>query len=168
MTTIKVSGIIKESIVDGPGIRLIVFSQGCKHNCKGCHNPQTHSFENGKIINIEDILDMIKKNPLLDGVTFSGGDPFEQAESFAELGKKVKKLGLNIVTYTGYTYEEILRQIDIKRGWKDLFYVTDILIDGPFEINKKSLELKFKGSSNQRIIDIKESLENDKIVLARI
>lgn len=167
MNTIKISGIVKESIVDGPGIRLVIFSQGCKHNCKGCHNPQTHSFENGQIINIEDILEMIKKNPLLDGVTFSGGDPFEQSESFAKLGKEVKKLGLNIITYTGYTYEQIVESID-KKAWKDLLYVTDVLIDGPFEINKRSLELKFRGSSNQRIIDVKKSLENNNVVLAKL
>jgi len=167
MNTIRTSGIVEESIVDGPGIRLVVFSQGCKHNCKGCHNPQTHSFENGQMINIEDILEIINKNPLLDGVTFSGGDPFEQAESFAELGKEVKELGLNIITYTGYTYEEIIKSID-KKGWKDLLYVTDVLIDGPFEINKRSLELKFRGSSNQRIIDVKKSLENNNVVLAKL
>lgn len=168
MNTIKISGIVKESIVDGPGIRLVIFSQGCKHNCKGCHNPQTHSFENGQIINIEDILEMIKKNPLLDGVTFSGGDPFEQAESFAELGKEVKKLGLNIITYTGYTYKQIVESIDEKKGWKDLLCITDMLIDGPFQIDKRSLELKFRGSSNQRIIDVKKSLENNEIVLAKL
>ena len=168
MNIIRISGIVKESIVDGPGIRLVVFSQGCKHNCKGCHNPQTHSFENGQMINIEDILEMIKKNPLLDGVTFSGGDPFEQAESFAELGKEVKKLGLNIITYTGYTYEEIIESVDKKKGWKDLLHVTDMLIDGPFQIDKRSLELKFRGSSNQRIIDVKKSLENNEVILAKL
>lgn len=94
-------------------------------------------------------------------------DPFEQSESFAKLGKEVKKLGLNIITYTGYTYEQIVESID-KKAWKDLLYVTDVLIDGSFEINKRSLELKFRGSSNQRIIDVKKSLENNNVVLAKL
>jgi anaerobic ribonucleoside-triphosphate reductase activating protein len=164
-TYLRIAGIEKESIVDGPGIRLTVFSQGCKHHCLGCHNPQTHSFEGGQLIDIEDILDMIKKNPLLDGITFSGGDPFEQAKSFAVLGEKVKAMGLNIMTYTGYTYEEILKYMDTRPGWKELLYVTDILVDGPFDINRKSMMLKFKGSSNQRIIDVKESLKNNEVVI---
>lgn len=164
-TYLRIAGIEKESIVDGPGIRLTVFSQGCKHHCLGCHNPQTHSFEGGQIIDIENILDMIKKNPLLDGITFSGGDPFEQAESFAVLGGKVKAMGLNVMSYTGYTYEEILEGMDTRPEWKELLYVTDILVDGPFDINKKSMMLKFKGSSNQRIIDVKESLTSNEVVI---
>lgn len=164
-TYLRIAGIEKESIVDGPGIRLTVFSQGCKHHCLGCHNPQTHSFEGGQIIDIENILDMIKKNPLLDGITFSGGDPFEQAESFAVLGGKVKAMGLNVMSYTGYTYEEILESMDTRPEWKELLYVTDILVDGPFDINKKSMMLKFKGSSNQRIIDVKESLKSNEVVI---
>ncbi|SHH87174.1 anaerobic ribonucleoside-triphosphate reductase activating protein [Sporanaerobacter acetigenes] len=164
-TYLRIAGIEKESIVDGPGIRLTVFSQGCKHHCLGCHNPQTHSFEGGQIIDIENILDMIKKNPLLDGITFSGGDPFEQAESFAVLGGKVKAMGLNVMSYTGYTYEEILEGMDKRPEWKELLYVTDILVDGPFDINKKSMMLKFKGSSNQRIIDVKESLTSNEVVI---
>jgi anaerobic ribonucleoside-triphosphate reductase activating protein len=97
---LRIAGIIKESIVDGPGIRLVVFSQGCKHNCKGCHNPETHSFTGGRLINIEDILEMVKDNPLLDGITFSGGEPLEQAENFAALGERIKEMGLNVITYT--------------------------------------------------------------------
>ena len=106
--TLRIAGIVKESIVDGPGIRLVIFAQGCKHNCPGCHNPETHSFEGGNLISVEEILEKVKKNPLLDGVTFSGGDPFEQGEAFSILGEKVKTLGLNVMTYTGYTYEEII------------------------------------------------------------
>lgn len=152
---IRISGIVEESIVDGPGIRFVIFSQGCKHNCLGCHNPETHSFSGGELIKIDKIIEKIKENPLLDGVTFSGGDPFEQAGKFANLGKKIKdlNLGLNVITYTGYVFEDILESDNM--DWKDLLNVTDILIDGPFEIDKKSLELKFRGSSNQRIIDVK-------------
>ena len=162
---IKIAGIVKESIVDGPGIRLVVFGQGCKHHCPGCHNPESHSFEGGELMEIDSIMELVKENPLLDGVTLSGGDPFEQSESFAILAKKVKELGLNIITYTGYTYEEILDNIDLVPGWKKLLYSTDILVDGKFEIDKKSLMLKFKGSSNQRIIDVNKSLKTEKIIV---
>ncbi|MBE6081070.1 MAG: anaerobic ribonucleoside-triphosphate reductase activating protein [Tissierellaceae bacterium] len=155
---LRIAGIIKESIVDGPGIRLVVFSQGCKHNCKGCHNPETHSFTGGRLINIEDILEMVKDNPLLDGITFSGGEPLEQAENFAALGERIKEMGLNVITYTGYTYEKIIESFHDRPGWERLMKCTDILIDGPFEIDKKSLMLKFRGSSNQRIIDMKASI----------
>lgn len=162
---LKVAGIVKESIVDGPGIRLVVFSQGCPHNCLGCHNPESHSFKGGKLIEIDEILELINENPLLDGITFSGGEPFEQPEVFSILAKKVKKLGLNIVTYTGYTYEEILDRVDLTLEWKKLLYTTDILVDGKFEIGKKNLMLRFKGSSNQRIIDVKKSLKEKKTIV---
>jgi anaerobic ribonucleoside-triphosphate reductase activating protein len=162
---LRIAGIYKESIVDGPGIRFVVFCQGCRHNCPGCHNPETHSFDGGEPVSINEILDMIKKNPLLDGITFSGGDPFEQAEKVAILGEKVKELGLNVVTYTGYTYEKIINEIDKKPGWKKLLFVTDILVDGLFEIDKKSLLLKFRGSANQRIIDVKSSIAKNKMVI---
>ena len=165
-TTLRVAGIVNESIVDGPGIRLVVFGQGCKHNCPGCHNPETHSFEGGELMSVEDIIKLVIKNPLLDGVTFSGGDPFEQAEGFAVLGKRIKALGLNVMTYTGYTYEEISDGMKTKPEWRALLYTTDILVDGKFDLTKKSLLLKFRGSSNQRIIDVKKSLELNEKFLA--
>lgn len=153
---LRVAGIIEESIVDGPGIRLVVFTQGCKHNCIGCHNPETHSFTGGKLIDIDSIVHMVKSNPLLDGITLSGGEPFEQVKECAILAKKVKELGLSVVTYTGYTFEEILKD----RNLRELLKYTDILIDGKFDIRKKSLILKFRGSTNQRIIDVKKYLGN--------
>lgn len=165
MGKLRLSGIVKESIVDGPGIRLTVFSQGCRHNCIGCHNPHTHSFTGGYEETIENILDMIKANPLLDGVTFSGGDPFEQAELFAVLGRKIKELGLDIITYTGYTYEVIIEKGKEVQGWKDLLEVTDILIDGVFIEGQRSLELKYRGSRNQRIIDVKKTMAQGEIIV---
>ena len=165
---IKIAGIIKESIVDGPGIRLVVFTQGCVHNCIGCHNPETHSFTGGYYIEIEDIVEMVKKNPLLDGITLSGGDPFLQAKDCAILANTIKNMGLNVITYTGYTFEEIIKEMEINKSWKELLLTTDILVDGKFDINKKSLLLKFRGSKNQRIIDVKKSLENDRIVIAEV
>jgi len=162
---IKIAGLIKESIVDGPGIRMVVFAQGCKHHCPGCHNPETHSFEGGQLISIDSILEEAKKNPLLDGITFSGGDPFEQAEAFAQLAKKAKKLNLDIVTYTGYTYEFLLKNLSSHKGWAELLDETDILVDGKFELDKRNLLLKFRGSENQRIIDVKKTKAKKKIVL---
>ncbi len=164
MNKIKISGIIPESIVDGPGIRYTVFSQGCNHFCKGCHNPQTHDLNGGKEYDIEDIIKDIKKNPLLMGVTFSGGEPFLQARQFACLAKLVRNLGLNIVTYTGYKFEDLIKGFDKEPGWKDLLENTDILIDGPYEQKKRNLILKFRGSENQRILDVKESLANKKAI----
>jgi len=166
MADLRIAGIIEESITDGPGIRFVVFAQGCRHNCPGCHNPQTHSFNGGKLMSTDSILEMVKKNPLLDGITLSGGEPFEQAEGFAELSLKAKKLGIHIMTYTGYTYENICKLMDEKPGWKELLENTDILVDGPFELEKRNISLRFRGSENQRIIDVKKSLENNKVTLA--
>ena len=168
MDRIKVAGIIKESVVDGPGIRLVVFAQGCKHNCPGCHNPETHPFNGGKDIKICEILEEIIGNHLLCGVTFSGGEPFEQAEGFTRLGEEIKKLGLNVLTYSGYTYEKILSHSIKNRAWKNLLQVTDILIDGPFDISKKDISLKFRGSSNQRLVDVQKSLKDGETVLCQI
>ncbi|OPZ84043.1 MAG: Pyruvate formate-lyase 1-activating enzyme [Firmicutes bacterium ADurb.Bin419] len=156
---IRIAGIVKESIVDGPGIRYVVFAQGCKHNCPGCHNPETHSFDGGILVDIEDLIQQMKQNPLIDGITLSGGDPFEQAEGFGELAMRAKKQGYSVMTYTGYTFEYILKNMESIEGWRKLLTNTDMLVDGRFDINKKSLELKYKGSYNQRIIDVKQSID---------
>ncbi len=165
---IRIAGIVKESIVDGPGIRLVVFTQGCRHNCLGCHNPHTHSFEGGGLINIESIISMVKENPLLDGITLSGGEPFEQAKALSKLAKSIRELGYNIITYTGYTYEFIISSFSEKPYWEELLQNTDILIDGKFEIEKRNLTLKFRGSENQRIIDVGRTKQEGKIVHALI
>ncbi|MEG6613967.1 anaerobic ribonucleoside-triphosphate reductase activating protein [Pseudoclostridium thermosuccinogenes] len=163
-TQIRIAGIIKESIVDGPGIRIVVFAQGCKHNCPGCHNPQTHSFEGGTLVPIDHILEIARKNPLLDGITLSGGEPFEQAEALAVLAREAKKLHLDVMTYTGYTYEYLVAKASDHKGWKDLLDESDILVDGRFELDKRNLLLKFRGSENQRIIDLKKTRESGKVV----
>ena len=164
ITTLRIAGIIRESIVDGPGIRFAVFGQGCPHNCQGCHNPDSHDFEGGYDCAIDKILEEIDKNPLLKGVTFSGGEPFCQAEEFAELGEKIRERGLSVVTFTGYTYEELLDMND--ESTNRLLEVTDLLIDGRYEADKRDLTLKFRGSSNQRIIDMKKTRETGSMVLA--
>ena len=165
---IRLAGIVKESIVDGPGIRMVLFAQGCKHQCQGCHNPETHSFSGGTLHSMEGILAQIRKNPLLDGVTLSGGEPFEQAELFADLAVEVKKMGLNIMTYTGYTLETIRENPRRKDGWEKLIENTDILVDGRFDLQKRNILLKFRGSENQRVIDVKNSSEKDKIVMVNM
>lgn len=166
--TLRVSGIANDSIVDGPGIRFTLFVQGCPHNCKGCHNPQTHDFNGGSDMTLGEIFDKITANPLLDGVTFSGGEPFCHAQKLAVLGKEIRDAGLNIVTYTGYTFEYLLNNSDEKNGFRQLLEVTDYLVDGPFILSERNLMLRFKGSENQRILDVKRSLAEGKAVDAQI
>ncbi|MBD5145010.1 MAG: anaerobic ribonucleoside-triphosphate reductase activating protein [Ruminococcus sp.] len=166
--TIKISGVINDSIVDGPGIRLTIFTQGCPHHCEGCHNPQTHDFDGGEDVTLESLLEKINGNPLLDGVTFSGGEPFCQAKQLYELGLEVKKAGMNVVTYTGYLYEYLTEHADSDNYYNELLSVTDYLVDGPFVLSKRDILLKFKGSSNQRIIDVKKSLTEKKVAEAEL
>lgn len=154
--TLRIAGIVRESIVDGPGIRFAVFCQGCPHHCPGCHNQQTHDFRGGYDCDIEKILAEIDKNPLLSGVTFSGGEPFCQAEAFYELGRRVKERGLDIVAFSGYTMEELSTMAENDQGIDNLLSIVDILIDGPFLLEEKDLTLEFRGSRNQRIIHLQE------------
>ncbi|MDR2643745.1 MAG: anaerobic ribonucleoside-triphosphate reductase activating protein [Planctomycetaceae bacterium] len=147
---IRVSGFIEESVVDGPGIRFVVFTQGCQRFCPDCHNPQTHDLQGGTEVTIGEILAKIDSNPLLDGVTFSGGEPFLQAKALAELAECCHARKLSVVVYTGFYYEELLANPD-NRDWQELLNQTDILIDGPFERDKKTIEIAFRGSSNQRL-----------------
>lgn len=161
---IRLSGIAYESLVNGPGIRRVFFSQGCKHNCKGCFNPDTHDFNGGENRNMDELIESVLDNPMIKGVTFSGGDPLEQAEKFAYMAKAFKKNNLNIWCYTGYTYEYIREHKDENNGWNELLNNIDVLVDGKFEEENMQEDLKFRGSTNQRIIDIKESLNHGKIV----
>ncbi|MBR4628072.1 MAG: anaerobic ribonucleoside-triphosphate reductase activating protein [Ruminococcus sp.] len=160
---IRIAGTVNDSIVDGPGIRFTIFTQGCPHNCEGCHNPQTHDFTGGTVVDTDELIAKIKGNPLLDGVTFSGGEPFCQAEALAYLGSQIKALGLNIVTYTGYTFEKLWENRE-SNGWKSLLDVTDILIDGPFILAQKDWEIHFRGSRNQRCLDCKASMSAGRAV----
>lgn len=165
---VRIAGIESESFVDGPGIRFSIFTQGCKHNCLECQNPQTHDFNGGHFITIAEILDMIGENPLLDGVTLSGGDPMEQAEVLVPLAREVKERGLNLVIYTGYTYEQIMAQREVYPAMWELMTFADILVDGPFVLSLRCLNLKFRGSKNQRLIDVQSSLSEGRAVLHRI
>ena len=152
---LDLSGIVGDSIVDGPGIRTTIFSQGCPHHCPGCHNPETWEFGCGTPMSEERIVEIVRSNPLCRGVTFSGGEPFAQAESFAKLAKLLKDKGYEVASYSGYTFEALLRGTQEQRK---LLESIDVLIDGPFIQNQKTLELAFRGSRNQRIIDVPKSL----------
>ena len=152
---LDLSGIVSDSIVDGPGIRTTIFSQGCPHRCPGCHNPETWEFGCGTTIPVEAIVDIVKSNPLCRGVTFSGGEPFAQAAGFAKLAKLLKADGYEVASYSGYTFEALLKGSEAQKG---LLECIDILIDGPFVQAEKSLEIAFRGSRNQRILDVKKSL----------
>ena len=152
---LDLSGIVEDSIVDGPGIRMTVFAQGCPHRCQGCHNPETWEFGCGTQMDEARIAAIVRTNPLCRGVTFSGGEPFAQAEGFARLAKLLKAAGYEVASYTGYTFEALLRGTDAQR---ELLENIDVLIDGPFLMAEKSLEVPFRGSRNQRIIDVPKSL----------
>ena len=152
--SIRIAGVVRESIVDGPGFRFVVFCQGCPHACEGCHNPETHDFAGGKEIKIERLLEEIDKDKLLAGVTFSGGEPFCQPEGFLELGKRVKERGLTITVFSGYTFEQLTEMSIQNEAIRELMEITDILIDGPYVKSLRDLTLQFRGSSNQRIIDM--------------
>ena len=162
---IKISGIVKESTVDGPGFRYVVFTQGCPHHCKGCHNPQTHSFDGGSYIDIDTILEDVKKNPLLRGVTISGGEPFMQAKKIAKLLSKIDRKKLSTIVYTGSLYEDLLNNANENNGYMDLLKQADLLIDGKFEEDLMDENLLFRGSSNQRVIKCKESVESGNLQL---
>lgn len=151
---IRLAGIIENSINNGEGIRKVIFAQGCKHHCKGCFNPSTHDFNGGYECDTDKIIERINNDYMIDGVTFSGGDPFEQAEAFAEIAKNINP-ELNIWCYTGYTLQEIIDKANEKPEWVDLLTHIDVLVDGKFEEDKKDRNLEFKGSSNQNIIQLR-------------
>ncbi len=158
---LDLAGIQADSIVDGPGIRTTVFCQGCPHHCPGCHNPETWEFGCGTPTEAETVLEIVRGNPLCRGVTFSGGEPFSQAEELARLGRMLKAAGYEVAAYSGYTLEQLLEGTD---GQKELLGTLDVLIDGPFLQAERSLELNFRGSRNQRVLNVPESLKAGKAV----
>ena len=158
---LDLSGIVSDSIVDGPGIRTTIFSQGCPHHCEGCHNPETWEFGCGTDMETEDLVAIVKSNPLCRGVTFSGGEPFSQAAGFAKLAALLKELGYEVASYSGFTFEELLEGTEDQ---KKLLQNIDILIDGRFILAEKSLEIAFRGSRNQRILDVPKSLAANQAV----
>lgn len=158
----RIAELVTDSIVDGKGLRLTVFVQGCPHHCTGCHNPQTHDFGGGREVETEVILKMLTENPLLDGITLSGGEPFCQALSCAQLARETKKLGRNVWTYTGYTYEQLVAEALPER--LALLEATDVLVDGPFLLAERTLELPWRGSRNQRLIDMEQTRRTGRVI----
>ena len=159
---IRIAGYVEESIVDGPGIRFVVFTQGCPHHCPGCHNPHTHDPAGGCLIDTEELIAKFSVNPLLKGITISGGEPFCQPVAAAQLAKAAHAIGKDVIVYSGYTFEQLLQEK--AKDSLALLREIDVLIDGRFEIEKKSLSLRFRGSSNQRAVDCKESLKFSKAI----
>lgn len=162
---LAVPDIQQDSIVDGEGIRSVIWTQGCPHNCKGCHNPGTHSQDGGYLLDVADVKKQIDALVLQDGVTFSGGDPMVQAAACAELAKYCHEKGLNVWCYTGYTYEQLIKLSKKQKDIADFLNQIDVLVDGKFILEEKSYDVVFRGSKNQRLIDIKRSLKDNKIVL---
>ena len=160
--TLRLAGFAGDSIVDGPGIRFTTFCQGCPHHCPGCQNPETWPFEGGFEVTPEEVVEHVKRNPLTRGVTFSGGEPFAQAAAHAELARQLKAAGFEVASYTGYTFEQLLEEQDPAK--LDLLQQLDILVDGPFRQEELSLELRFRGSANQRILNVPQSFAQGKAV----
>ena len=162
---LRIAETVPESIVDGPGIRYVIFTQGCPHGCPGCHNPQTHDFSGGRDADMKEILAQISGNPLILGVTFSGGEPFMQAEALAPIGEAVKRQGKNLMIYTGFLLEE-LQKMEVP-GVQRLLELADILVDGPFLLEQRDLTLPYRGSANQRVIDLAKTRETGRLTLYR-
>lgn len=158
----RIAGTVNDSIVDGPGLRFTVFTQGCPHHCPGCHNPNTHDPAGGYDVGTDEIVRQIRKNPLLSGVTLSGGEPFMQSAECLEIAKEAHRINLNVWAYTGYTWEYLIRENDT--GRMALLREVDVLVDGPYIADKRSLELDFCGSSNQRLIDVQQSLLHVEVI----
>ncbi len=162
-TLIRVCGVEPESIVDGPGFRYVLFVQGCTHRCHGCHNPESWDKDGGFTMTVDDVLSEIKENPHLRGVTFSGGEPFEQVRALRILGKRIKEAGLSLMSYSGYTLEELQDRHDAETD--KLLGMLDILVDGRYIESQRNLTLIYRGSENQRVIDMNRTRSEGKIVL---
>ena len=150
-----------DSIVDGEGIRTVIWTQGCSHNCPGCHNPGTHDFKGGFNVSVEEVCEALNTLVGQDGITLSGGDPMFQAKQCLLIAKHAKEIGLNVWCFTGFLFEDLVDNKDRK----ELLKYIDVLVDGKFDINKFSLNLQYRGSRNQRIIDVKKSLEQKEVFL---
>lgn len=161
---INIAGTVCESVVDGPGLRYVVFVQGCPHHCVGCHNPETHSFSGGRTVDTDELFSECIEDPLQSGVTFSGGEPFCQAEALYTLGLKFKERGMHLMCYSGWTFEELLDKSKTEEYVGKLLSILDVLVDGKFMLDERSLSLSFRGSKNQRLIDVPKSLSEKKAI----
>ena len=159
---IRIAGVTNDSIVDGPGFRLAVFTQGCPHHCPGCHNPETHDPQGGRDADTAEIIAAMNKNPLLAGVTLTGGEPMMQPQACLDIARAAHAAGKNVWCYTGFTFEALWQEADPDR--LALLHETDVLVDGPFLLAQRSLDVRFRGSRNQRLIDVQKSLSQGKAV----
>jgi len=161
---IRLAGIVPESVVDGPGIRFVIFTQGCPHQCLDCQNPDTHDFLGGQIQQAEQVFARYRNHSYVKGITISGGEPFCQAQACAYLAKLVKEAGGDVVVYTGYTFEQLKKMGESQPAVTEFLDSIDLLIDGPYDREKRDLGLAFRGSSNQRIINVPLTKEYHSIV----
>jgi anaerobic ribonucleoside-triphosphate reductase activating protein len=159
---LRIGGIEPESIVDGPGFRYALFVQGCHLGCPGCHNAHLQTFSGGTEMTANDVLHDIAANPLLDGLTLTGGEPFTQAAACAALAEAVRGMGLSVVTFTGCRWEELMAAG--REEWRRLIEASDLIVDGPFVMALRDLDLRFRGSANQRLIDVRRSLAAGRVV----
>ncbi len=158
----RISGVVNESVTDGPGMRIVVFFQGCGHHCPGCHNPDTWDFNRGDIYQILDLLKHLEISPLIQGVTLSGGDPFYQPRAAAAVAEAFHRMNKDVWAYTGFTWETLMNSKE--PAIHALLSQCDVLVDGPFLQAQKTLAHPFRGSSNQRIIDVPQSLRNRMLI----
>ena len=154
----RIAGLIQDSIVDGPGLRFVVFTQGCNFGCEGCHNPVSHDINGGLEKDVGEIIGEMTQNPLTDGLTLSGGEPFLQAGDCARLAEAARNKGLNVWAYSGYTFEELYMLAGNEPDIRKMLEMTDVLVDGRFMLDKRTLSAKWRGSLNQRVIDVPKSL----------
>ena len=162
---LQIAGIVDDSIVDGDGCRLTVFVQGCARRCPGCQNPETQPMEGGRAIDTAAILQQMAENPILSGITFSGGEPFLQPAPLASLARAVHQRGLDVWSYSGFTLEELAKRAEKDKATRALLNELDVLVDGPYEEEQRDLTLHFRGSRNQRVIDMKKTKKAGRIVL---
>lgn len=155
--TIRIYGIVDESIVDGPGLRTAIFVQGCSHNCPGCHNPESHAPSGGEEMSIASIVERIRGNKLIRNVTLSGGEPFEQPHASATLAQALKAEGYGVWSFSGYLFEDLQKKAAQDADIAALLEAIDVLVDGPFVQSLRSIELDWRGSSNQRVIDMEKT-----------
>ena len=159
------SDLQSDSIVDGPGLRTVIWTQGCGHKCPGCQNPQTWDFNGGALVPLDMVYEAIDELEYQTGITFSGGDPMYQPYACTEIAKYCKDKGYNIWVYTGFTYEELMKMAKKDKIYLEFLKYIDVLVDGRFILKERNLNLLFRGSSNQRLIDMPKTLKEDKIVL---
>jgi len=154
----RIAGLIQDSVVDGPGLRFVVFTQGCDIGCKGCHNSEAINITGGTEMHVSEIISEMLSNPLTDGLTLSGGEPFMQGADCSQLAKAAREHGLNVWIFTGNIFEELVERAKREKGIKALLEYADVIVDGPFEVERRSLSLKWRGSKNQRVIDVQKSI----------